>query len=153
MSNKPARSEWMEARLRTRDDATERSGWECRKCGLLVSGAPVRQRPARCPVCIAREGKVVALIPGSDSGRLTMIALDRRILDLIDRYRAAKLDHERQTAAQALVSSVGNYDLDDSGFSVDVEASSFREQRAGLALADATAGAERSSRTSRTSVH
>lgn len=147
--DKDQRSDWMEARLRADD---ERTAWECRRCGLLVAGAPVRKRPARCPVCIARQGKVVALIPGEDSGKLSMMVLNRRLLDLIDVYRAAKREHERQVVAHDLVNQLGNYEMDDAGMSADVEASSSREQRAGLALADATAGAEWASRTSRTSV-
>ena len=144
-----SRGDWMEARL----GGDERHGWECRTCGLIVAGIPVRQRPTRCPVCVARQGKVVALVHGEDSGRISMMVLDRKLIDLIDVYRAAKLDHERQTAAQALIHEAGHYAMDDAGISSDVEASSSREQRAGLALADATLGSARESRSSRTSRH
>jgi hypothetical protein len=78
------------------------------------------------------------------------IVVDQKLTALIEAYRAAKLDHERQCAAQSAVNLAGNYEMDDAGISADVEASSSREQRAGLALADATA---RASRTSRPSLH
>ena len=140
------KSAWVEKRVRADEELV---GYECAKCGLVVAGAPITQQPARCPVCIAREGCAVAIVAGADPARLSMRVLDRRLLDLIEAYRSARRDHEKRLAAQQLISQLGSYDTDFPGGASDVEASASREQRAALALADATAGA----RNSRPSLH
>ena len=138
------KSAWIVKRVRADEELV---GYECAKCGLVVAGAPVTQQPARCPVCIAREGNAVAIVAGEDPARLSMRVLDRRVVELIHDYRAARADHEKRRAAQALINQLGSYDTDFPGGSSDIEASASREQRAALALADATAG-ERYSRPS-----
>jgi len=137
------KGQWIEARV------PSGRGYECTKCGLIVGGDPVTQEPARCPVCVARAGKAVAIVAGDDARRLSMLVLDRRLLELVDKYRKAKREHERDVVASALINQLGNYEIDDIGPSADIEASASREQRAALALADATAG----TRMSRPSIH
>lgn len=153
-------SEWVETRLgkdsradekRTHEEPAHNDrAFECTKCGLVVGGAPITRRPERCPVCIAREGKAVAIVAAEDAARLSMLVLDRKLLELIENYRRAKRDHERQLARQAVIDQLGNYDLDAPLSSSEIDLSASREQQAALALADATIDR---GRTSRTSVH
>jgi len=159
MNKQPSGSSgWIDKKLISQSTRTgaaneqdARMGWECAKCGLIMGGAPLKERPERCPVCISREGKVVAVLP-TEQARLSMMVLDRRLLELIQTYRRAKEEHERASAAQALIHQLGNYEMDDSGISSDIEASASREQRSALALADATEERARKSRTSRPSM-
>ncbi len=132
---------------------TARLGWECSACGLLIGGAPVTGDPGPCPVCAAKAGKVVALVP-DDSNRLSMLVLDRRLFALIDDYRLAKKAHERESMAHAKIGRLGNYDGDDDMTpSAETDASAAREQRSAIALADATIDSARGARTSRPSIH
>lgn len=137
---------WTETKLTDGSPA-----WKCSSCGLVLGGAPITRAPGRCAVCSAREGAVVALVASdrSQPSSLAMIVLDREFLDLVKRYRAAKVEYERQSTAQNAVDESGNYDLDGAAMSADMEASASREQRTALALADAT---ERRVRVSRPSM-
>lgn len=134
-------SAWSETKL-----ADGTTAWKCTECGLVVGGRPVSGRPGRCAVCGARAGLVVAVVH-EDEG-LSMLVLDRRLIDLIRAYRRAKADHERESHAQRLINELGNYDMDDAGVGSDIEASASREQRTALALADATSANARISRAS-----
>jgi hypothetical protein len=129
------------------------TAWKCGACGLIVGGAPVTECPGRCPVCAARSGKVVAVVANerSQRGSLSMLVLDRRLIDLIEAYRVAKKEHEREAHAQQLINELGNYSIDDFGMGSDIEASASREQRSAYALADATLDSARISHVSRPS--
>ncbi len=152
-SQSGAKAHWN--RIRVRQAAVggaperERDGYECAKCELIVAGAPVSRMPERCPVCVAREGKAVAIVAAENEARLSMMVIDRRLLALIDNYRRAKREHERQVVASQLIQQLGSYDTDDPILSEDIEESASREQRAALALADAAV----SSRPSSPSLH
>lgn len=124
------------------------TAWKCGSCGLIMGGAPVTEVPGRCPVCAVRAGKAVAVVADERMKRLSMLVLDRRLIDLIEKYRVAKKEHEREARAQELINQLGNYSMDDGGRGSDIEASASREQRSAYALADATLDSARISRTS-----
>jgi hypothetical protein len=74
-----------------------------------------------------------------------------RFRSLLDSYRTAKRDARREAVKADDIADRGNYDLDGGSPSADAEASSSREHRTAMALADATlarADADRPSRTS-----
>jgi len=98
-----------------------RASWRCRACGLIVSGAPARIPPERCPVCAAG----------------TRRRFDEHMCRLVDSYRAAKAAAADDEADHAVVSNRGNYDVDGEASSPDSESLRSDEHRSALAIADA----------------
>lgn len=134
------------------EGASACSVWKCATCGLMIGGAPITERPGPCPVCAAAAGKVVALMPTAGN-KLSMLVLDRRLIQLIEDYRTAKRAHEKEATAQAAIGHAGNYDIDDDmTVSAEIEASAAREQLSAFALADAAVDSTRNSRVSRPSM-
>ncbi len=127
--------------------------WACTKCHFVVGGPNLATPPKRCPMCTVAAGQAFALMP-SVSGRLSMLVLDRRFLQLVESYRAAKAEQRDSLSSLSRDSDGGHYELDgsppdsESGLTAAAES----EQRTALALADAAL--DRSGdRVSRSSLH
>lgn len=112
-------------------------GWMCNKCQFVLGGAALPKAPAACPMCAIASGEVVALMP-SGQALPKMLTFDRGFADLVEQYRLAKRDARRESMQHQALEQAGNYDLDGDVFSADAEASSSREFRSAMALADAT---------------
>jgi hypothetical protein len=74
-----------------------------------------------------------------------------RFRSLLDSYRSAKRDARRDAIRADDIGDRGNYELDGGSPSADAEASSSREHRTAMALADAALARADGDRTSRTS--
>ena len=99
---------------------------------------------------------MVALVldqPAGERRSLSLLALDRRLVELVERYRAAKSDYAVEALAHEEISTQGNYSDDGWTDSAELEASAAREQRSAIALADAAVDSIRGSRSSRPSTH
>lgn len=77
-----------------------------------------------------------------------MMVLDRRITELMERYRSARARARREAKAHDELADRGNYDLDGSSAASDEVEITSREHQSALALADATLERSRDSRSS-----